>query len=157
MPVLQRNRVFHIYPPRPPSIAGHFIRISIITIFQNIVDTHAPVAIIIIIRLPQISKSIHGNFIGVSKIITQYFKVASIKVAAKDHSLPVWLIIYIYGIPRFIFDHIAIAILNTVTLVSEIKIQLTIRAKSKSMDRMIMLNASNPFEKNFFFVGFIIS
>src|SRR3954453_21163241 len=120
--MLQRNRIFHIYPSGSPSGTCHFIGIPVVAIFEDIINTYPPVTIIIIIRLPHIAKGVYGNFIIITEIIGKHLKITSIGVTAENHALAIGLTASIDDIAFYIFDHVPVVILNTISRVSKVKV-----------------------------------
>jgi hypothetical protein len=122
MPVLQRNRIFHIYAPRLPAGTSHLVRISIISILENIIDAHTPVSIIVIIRLPHVSEGVYSHFIIIPEVMSQYFKIATIHITAKDHSLAVWFSFCLYTDPFRVCNHFPVLVEDAIARVSKIEI-----------------------------------
>src|SRR5699024_1065582 len=135
----------------------HLIGITIIAIFHHIINAYSPIAIIVIIGLPQVAVRIHRYFIRVSEIIPEHFQMASIRVATERHTLPVRLSMIIDRNPVRIFYNLSVFVQKAVPLVTKIKIKFPVRTKGESMDTMIVLMASYTFKEHFFFIGFIIT
>ena len=125
--------------------------------FQNIVDTNAPVTIIIIITLPHITKCVHCYFVVIAEIMRHYFQAAAIGVTAEDHSLPVRFPLVVNNISVSIPDHIPILIEYAVAGITEVKIEQSIGTKSKGMDGMVVLNTANATEQQLFFICFVVA
>ena len=122
MPMLFRNRFFHISAFGPPTSSGYFAAIAVVAVFHNVVDTHTPISIIIIIALPKCAETINNDHPVVTKIPTQSFKTTPIKLTAKYHSLLVRVAAIIHLISCKIDDRLAILIFKLFPGISKIEV-----------------------------------
>ena len=112
-----------------PIVTGLFILVSIVPVLHHKVDSRSPVSIIVVVGLPHRAERINRDFPVVSEIPTQCFNIAAIKVAAKHHSLLVWLARIVDNVARHIEDWFTVGCLQLLAFVTEVEIQFAVRAR----------------------------
>ena len=98
MPVTKRGRIFHVNAFSTPARTGYFIRVAIISIFHNVIDSYSFIPVIIIITLPYISITIYGRFVFVSEIMAQAFHMSTVRITTEEHSFFVFFRPYLITI-----------------------------------------------------------
>ena len=131
---------FNIGALIPPTLSRKFTPITVVSKFHDIVDSHTPVSVIIVIGLPNSPKAVHGCFPVISEIPSDCLKIGSILVATKHHSLLVWFAFVVYLVARHINDWLAGFILYLTTTVTKVKVELAIGTEVYGMDTMIVLS-----------------
>ena len=140
MPMTQGYFRFNIGALIPPTLSRKFTPITVVSKFHDIIDSHAPVSVIIVIGLPNSPKAVHGCFPVISEIPSDCLKIGSILVATKHHSLLVWFAFVVYLVARHINDRFASFILNLTTTVTKVKVELAIGTEVYRMNTMIVLS-----------------
>ena len=139
MPVPFRDAFTHSCPFGFPACAGFFVLVAVVAELHHVVDSHTPVTIIIIVRLPDAAVGIDGDHPVVSEIPTKSFKLAAIHVAAEHHAFLIRLAIRCDNDPGCIDDGLTILILDLSASISKIEIQLSVWAESEGMNSVIVL------------------
>ena len=135
------NLLFHIGALISPSLSGKFSPVPIITEFHNIINTHPAVSIIVIIGLPNGSKTVYSYLPVISKIPSNRLEIGTVLITTKNHPLLIGPAIIFYFVASLIDDWFSLFVLNLPAAVAKVEIELTIRTKVYGMDTMIVLNA----------------
>ncbi len=91
MPMAMRNVRLQIASFGLPARAGHFIEITEVAKLHHVVDAHASVAIVVVVRLPQRAKGIDRHLVIISEVVGEHLHLAAIGIAPQDHSTAIGL------------------------------------------------------------------
>ena len=138
MPMTQGYFRFNIGALIPPTLSRKFTPITVVSKFHDIIDSHAPVSVIIVIGLPNSPKAVHGCFPVISEIPSDCLKIGSILVATKDHALLVWFAFVIHLVARQINDGLPVLILDLTTTIAKVEVELAIGTEVYGVDPMII-------------------
>ena len=86
VPVPRRN--FRMLPRalRAPARPRHLIAVAVVAPFYYIVNAATVETVIVVVRLPDISKRIHRQLVVVAEIVPQHVQPSSIAIAAERHA-----------------------------------------------------------------------
>ncbi len=150
-----RNLGFDIGAVHLPARARHFVGVAVIAVLHHIIDAHAPIAVVVVVGLPEGAVTVGRYFIVVAEIVPQHLEMCKIGVAAKHHALAV-----VFGVDVFsiaVFDRLALAVLQHFTCIAEVEIEFSVGAEHDGVQAVVVLMPADALQDNFFFIGFVVA
>ena len=153
VPVLQRDVGLEVCPRCSPAGSGQLILVAVVAVFQHPVDTHALVAIIVVIALPERAKRVDGDFVVVAEVVAEHLKVSAVGLAAKHHPFAERFSSVVHDIAEPVLYRIAVFVMHRLARVAEVKIPAAVRADCEGVHGVIVLRRTRLGEERFLSVG----
>jgi hypothetical protein len=103
------------------------------------VDPHAPVAVVVVVALPERAEGVDRHLVVVAEVVAEHFEVAAVGPAAEDHPLPVGLARIVDDVAEAIHDGLAIAVVDGPARVTEVEVPAAVGADHEGVHRVIVL------------------
>ena len=132
MPMPFGNVLAHAGSGRVPAGAGHFVFVAVVAELHHVVDPHAFVAVVVVVRLPERAEGIDRDHPVVAKIPAQRFEFAAVQVAAKDHAFLVRLAVGDDLVAGRVDDRLAVLVLDLPAALPKLKYSLPSGPKIKA-------------------------
>ena len=153
MPVAARNLVFHIRARRLPAGSGDFVLVAVVAVFHHVVDTHAFVAVVIVVGLPDRAEAVDAQFPVVTKVPAERIDFASVQFAAKRHAFLIRLASGSHFVSSNIDDDRTVRIVQFFTSVAEVEVKSTVWAERKAVNSVVVLSPLDAGEEHFFAIS----
>src|SRR3954465_9395161 len=153
MPVAQRNFVLPIAALLRPAFAVHFVGVTVVAVVENVIDADALVAVVVVIGLPHAAEGIDADFVVVAKIVSEHLEIAAVEIAAENHALAIRIAFVIHFVAVAVDDGRTVRAFDLFSFVAEIEIEFAIGAEDERVNTVIVIDAREAGEEQFFFVG----
>ena len=140
----------------PPG-TGLLVFVSVVAVFDDIVDPHSAVAVVIVVRLPQPAERVDSHFPVVTEVPGERFEVGPIEVTAKDHALLVRLASVFDDVALLVDNRLSVLVADLLSGISKIEVELAIRTKDERMNSMVVLSPGDPGEHQLVAIGFEVA
>ncbi len=157
VPVLLGDGGFEIGPRRLPAGAGHLVAIAVVAVFEQIVDADGPVAVVVVVRLPQAAEGIDGQFVVVAEVVGEDLEAAAVQLATKGHAAVKRLPFVDDRATENILHNVAVAIVDRVPFVAEVPVEPSVGAEDEFVGRVVVLRNAGFREEDFLLVGLAVA
>ena len=147
----------HAGSGRPPAGSGQLVPVTVVAELHHEVDPHTPVAIVVIVALPQGPVTVDGDLVVVAKVVSQHLEATTIKITAEWHAAVVGSPV-VDNRPTGQIDHrLALVVMDSATGVAEIPVHLPIRAEEERVCRVVVLRLAGLGEQDLLAVRLVVT
>ena len=149
-----------------PACAGEFLAVAVVATLEDVVDADAVVAVVVVVRLPNVSEGVDCHFVIVAEVVPEHLELAAVRITAKNHSAPVGrscvfeaahLAAVEHVVAGGVDDQFAVCVVNESAVVAHIPVEFAVRPKHKRVGGMIVLRTPGLGEQQFPVVRFVVS
>ena len=157
MPVPPRNVGLDVGPWHLPACAGSLVDVAVVAILHHPVDAHAPVAVVVVVALPEAPERVDGDLIVVAEVVAEHLEIAAVGLAAEHHALPVGCAGVVDDVTEAIGDSRAVLVVNGLPVVAEVEVPAAVGPDHEGMHGMIVLGLTRLREQRLLAVGFEVA
>ena len=121
-----------------PAGPGEFLEVAVVATFEDVVNADAVVAVVVVVRLPDVAEGIDRHLVVVAEVVPEHLKLASIRVAPKNHPAPVGracvleaaqLAAIEHMVAGGVDDKLSVCVVNEPAVVAHVPVEFAVRTK----------------------------